>query len=442
MAGGEGLKASAAGGHAGASLAQGRGPSGPAARWRPSPRRLTALLLALTAAVVIGHLIALDWLARHAPAAQGLAAMPEPVFTRVLAPSAEDPVVVAVPPPAPAPAPVAAREEVIVAATPAPAASAPQPPASAAEASTNPTPPESAPPEPAPSTQRPELAAAPEADVPAPGTAQREGPALGNTAHLANSTNKAMAGGTGTVAAAGNPAPAPAPAPAAAAPTASAPAADPLAALWPVDTRVTYNLSGQFRGGPLYGSARVQWLRQGAQYQARVELSIVPFGSATYTSQGQVTAAGLVPQAFEDARGSRRRLTRFSDKEVVMPDGRTFERPSGVQDMASQFIELGFRFRSGQAATDLGSTLTLPLVRPGAVDTWTYDIFAHELLRTPRMGELDTVRVTPRPFTNARGTLASEIWFAPRLQYLPVRFKVSFGEEAALDLLVESIEQR
>lgn len=421
MAGGEGLKAAATGGHAGAPAAEGRGPSGSAGRWRPSPRRLTALLLALTAAVVIGHLIALDWLARHAPSAHGLEAMPEPVFTRVLAPSAEDPVVVAVPPPAPAPA--AAREEVIVAATPVPAASEPQRPASAVEASANTAPSESAAPSP-----RPEQAAAPETGTPAAENAQRGTPAPGTSA------SQATAGGTGS---AGTPTAA-----AAAAPPASAPVADPLAALWPVDTRVTYNLTGQFRGGPLYGSARVQWLRQGAQYQARVELSILPFGSATYTSQGQVTPAGLVPQAFEDARGSRRRLTRFSDKEVVMPDGRSFERPNGVQDMASQFIELGFRFRSGQASTGLGSTLTLPLVRPGAVDTWTYDIFAHELLRTPRMGELDTVRVTPRPFTNARGTLASEIWFAPRLQYLPVRFKVSFGEEAALDLLVESIEQR
>ncbi len=432
MAGGEGLKAATTGGQGGAPLAEGHGPSGSAARWRPSPRRLTALLLALTAAVVIGHLIALDWLARHAPAPQGLAAMPEPVFTRVLAPSAEDPVVVAVPPPAPAPAPVAAREEVIVAATPAPAASEPQRPASAAEASAN-----TAPPEPAAPAQRTELAAATETDVSAAGSAQRGISAPVNSANVPNSTSQVTAGGTGNVATVGNPASA-----AAAAPPASAPVADPLAALWPVDTRVTYHLTGQFRGGPLYGSARVQWLRQGTQYQARVELSIVPFGSATYTSQGQVTPGGLVPQAFEDARGSRRRLTRFSDKEVVMPDGRSFERPNGVQDMASQFIELGFRFRSGQASTGLGSTLTLPLVRPGAVDTWTYDIFAHELLRTPRMGELDTVRVTPRPFTNARGTLASEIWFAPRLQYLPVRFKVSFGEEAALDLLVESIEQR
>ena len=127
---------------------------------------------------------------------------------------------------------------------------------------------------------------------------------------------------------------------------------------------------------------------------------------------------------------------------MIQHDGRSFERPAGVQDLASQFIEIGHRLRTGQTTAAPGSTLTLPLVRPGSVDTWTYDIFAHEMLRTPRLGNLDTVRVTPRPFTNARGTLASEVWFAPRLQYLPVRLKISFGEEAWADLLVETIEQR
>lgn len=220
------------------------------------------------------------------------------------------------------------------------------------------------------------------------------------------------------------------------------PGGDPLDRHWPVDTRITYKLTGLFRGGPLYGTAKVQWLRQGGIYQARVELSVSPFFNAAYTSQGQVTLQGLIPQAFEDTRGSRKRLTRITDKEVVQYDGRSFERPAGVQDLASQFIEIGHRFRTGQAPTAPGSTLTLPLVRPGAVETWTYDVFAHEALRTPRLGELDTVRVTPRPFTNARGTLASEVWFAPRLQYMPVRLKMTFGEEAWVDLLVETIEQR
>ena len=34
------------------------------------------------------------------------------------------------------------------------------------------------------------------------------------------------------------------------------------------------------------------------------------------------------------------------------------------------------------------------------------------------------------------------MWFAPALQYLPVRIRVNMGTEAHVDLLVETIEQR
>ena len=120
-------------------------------------------------------------------------------------------------------------------------------------------------------------------------------------------------------------------------------------------------------------------------------------------------------------------------------------RPEGLQDMASQFVEIGQRFRTGRAPTDLGSTLTLPLVRPGGVDSWTFDIFAHEMVQTPRMGELETVRVTPRPYQGRRGTLASEFWFAPRLQYLPVRMQVLVDADSyalmVMDGLPELVKQ-
>ncbi len=349
-------------------------------------RRIGRTLAGLTVLVVLAHLLTIDWMARYAPGRAGLQEMADPMFTRVLAPEDPRPVVAA--PSAPAAPPAPTPQATVVAAAPETVASSPQAAASSPEAVA--------------SQPQPESASTPVmADASAPA----------ETALAASAT-------------------------------ASAPAGEAFADTWPPDTRVTYALSGQFRGNPLNGSARVQWQRQGVQYQARVELSLFPFGSAVFTSQGVVTPSGLAPQAFEEARGSRRRVTRFQEREVVLHDGRTLPKPEGLQDMASQFVEIGQRFRTGRSPTDLGSTLTLPLVRPGGVDSWTFDIFAHEVVQTPRMGELETVRVTPRPYQGRRGTLASEIWFAPRLQYLPVRFKVTFGEEAALDLVVQSVEQR
>ena len=34
------------------------------------------------------------------------------------------------------------------------------------------------------------------------------------------------------------------------------------------------------------------------------------------------------------------------------------------------------------------------------------------------------------------------MWFAPSLQYLPVRIRVNMGDEAYVDLMVDKIEQR
>ncbi len=402
------------------STAPGRGP-------RVGRKRIGRTLAALTFLVVLAHLLTIEWMARNAPGRAGLEEMAEPMFTRVLQP--EDPAPLAATPPAPPVPPPPTPQATVVAAAPEPAASSPQPAASSPQAAASRSQPDAA--------SRPVVAEAPvaaetaSASAASPSTmaAESSAPATGLVASAP--TNPSAAGvAAGTGASPG------------AASAASPPAAEAFADTWPPDTRVTYVMSGQFRGNPLNGSARVQWQRQGTQYQARVEISLFPFGSAVFTSQGAVTLAGLAPQAFEEARGSRKRVTRFLEREVVLHDGRSLPRPEGLQDMASQFVEIGQRFRTGRAPTDLGSTLTLPLVRPGGVDSWTFDIFAHEMVQTPRMGELETVRVTPRPYQGRRGTLASEIWFAPRLQYLPVRFKVTFGEEAALDLVVQSVEQR
>lgn len=358
-------------------------------------RRLAAPLAVLTVGVLLAHALLLSWLGHALPEPTALKAMAEPMYTRLLAP---------------APAP----EVVAVAPTPATAAAAPRAakPASAASSADKPPTPLTAPVPaeadlPAPLAQAPAPAPAP---VPMPGP-----PAAG-----------AMA----------------APAPSAAASTASTPAASTVTDTWPADTRLTYLLGGQFRGGPLYGDARVQWQRQGPLYQAQVQVAIQLFGSFSMTSQGEVTPTGLVPRAYEEQRRSRRRAVRLTDTAVVLADGQSVARPATVQDAASQFVELGHRFATGQQPLLLGGTVDIWLARPGGVDQWTYDVVAQDLLRTPRHGEVMAWRLTPRPLDKPRGNITAEMWFAPSLQYLPVRIRLSLGEEAQIDLMVDTIEQR
>ncbi|MDB5899893.1 MAG: hypothetical protein JWP41_3495, partial [Ramlibacter sp.] len=161
-----------------------------------------------------------------------------------------------------------------------------------------------------------------------------------------------------------------------------------------------------------------------------------------FTSQGQVTAHGLMPRIYEEANNRKRRLATFGDEVVQLDNGTTVPRPPGVQDTASQFVELSQRFATGKDLLEVGRTVTVWLARPGGVDQWTYDIVEREILRTPRFGAVEAFHLKPRPIANPKGNITAEIWFAPSLQYLPVKIKVLWGNEGYVDLLVDQIEQR
>ena len=356
------------------------------------PPKLKLALLAVL--VVLGHFASLEWLARQADAITGLTLMTPPMYTRMLKPTAPPPVVAAAAPVAPAKPPARAAPK-------------PKPPASSAkkEEEKLPEPVAQAEPEPPPELPPPEetVAQAPEPAASGPLPAASEPVAA-----------------------------------------ASAPATD-TAALdqWPTDTRLTYEVTGEYRDR-VYGDAHVQWQREGNRYQVRLDVTIrivVPI-TQTLTSQGEVTPAGLLPRAYEELRtGGKRRTTQFGD-EVVITEKGTLPRPPGVQDTASQFVELSQRFATGKEVLAVGRTVKFWLARPGGMDEWTYDVAERVTLRLPRLGEVETFHLKPRPIANPRGNITAEMWFAPSLQYLPAKIKVIMGTEAWLDLVVDQIEQR
>jgi hypothetical protein len=389
----------------------------------------------LIAGVLLAHVAAMDWVAvRLQGPLSVLKTVAPPLFTRTLQPTQPPPVPVAAAPVAPEPPRPTARMV-----PPKRAASAPSPAAEAvaetrpAEASAENAPAEASPAGGPGSLSREagegrgEGVAAP----PPPPTAVAAAPPLPVPAEPAASIPDTPASAAS------------APAAVAAAP-ASAPASAPPASTdtWPADTRLSYRLGGRFRSGNLYGDARVQWQRAGADYQVRIDIDITLFATLVMTSQGQVSPTGLQPRAYEELRPGKRRAAQFGEAVLQFENGQTAPRPAGVQDTASQFVELSHRFATGQETLEVGRSITVWLARPSAVDRWTYDVVEREVLDTPTLGPVEAFRLKPRPIANPRGNITAEMWFAPSLQYLPVRIKVIMGEEAHVDLLVDRIEQR
>ncbi len=222
--------------------------------------------------------------------------------------------------------------------------------------------------------------------------------------------------------------------------TATAKADTAFLAQWPGDTRLRYQLGGNYRG-ELHGDARVLWQRNGTRYHTSVQLDLGLLLSMSLTSQGEITADGLQPGVYEEQVGKRRRGVRLGE-DVRLNNGDRVPRPNAVQDAASQFVELSHRMATGQIKAVPGSQINFWLARPGGVDEWTYDVVGEETLNLPRLGAVQAVHLKPRALAKPRGPISAEIWFAPHLQFLPVRIRLTQGPDTYIDLLVDTIEQR
>ena len=131
------------------------------------------------------------------------------------------------------------------------------------------------------------------------------------------------------------PEPVPAPEPllaangAASAPAEAASAPAPAAFDWPLSTRVTYLLTGNYRG-EVSGSAQVEWIRSGSRYQVHLDLVVGPSAAPLITrrmsSDGEITAEGLSPRRYQQdtkvvLRERRNLVVNFEPGTVVLCNG-------------------------------------------------------------------------------------------------------------------------
>jgi hypothetical protein len=225
------------------------------------------------------------------------------------------------------------------------------------------------------------------------------------------------------------------------------PAASAAAAFeWPPSTRLSYILSGDFRG-PVEGSARVEWLRSGTRYQVHLDVSVgppfAPLVTRRLSSDGEITDEGLSPRRYDEEtrvafREARRLTMHFDGQRVRLANGRELPRLPGVQDTASQFVQLTWLFTMQPALLTPGRSVDIVLALPHDVDTWTYDVLKHERLVTP-VGYVDTLHVKPRREPRPGVELTAEMWVAPSLQYLPVRIVIRQDAQTHVDLLIDTL---
>lgn len=243
------------------------------------------------------------------------------------------------------------------------------------------------------------------------------------------------------------------------APAASAPDADkPVAAdtpstaasgptfIWPKATKVSYKMEVFYRGPIEGGKASVEWVRQNQRYQVRLDASVPLLGWISMVSEGKVVSNGLSPERYESVnqflfKSSKPATLKFEDQEVVLASGERITRVPEVQDPVSHLIHLAYRFITHPNLLQQGNTIEMPLASSKRMDMIAYDVINEEVLHTG-MGDVRTMHVKPRRLTQDKNALLGDIWFAPSLQYLPVRIYAKWADDIYIDMQMDGAPQQ
>ena len=206
---------------------------------------------------------------------------------------------------------------------------------------------------------------------------------------------------------------------------------------------MSYVLTGNYRG-EVNGSAQVEWVRAGSHYQVHLDLvvgpSFAPIITRRMTSDGEITAAGLAPRRYDQdtkvvLRAPSRVTIGFEPGTVVLANGTTTASAPGVQDTASQFVQLTYVFSTRPELLRIGGSVDIPLALPNRVGVWTYDVVGEDVLDTS-FGPLPAIHLVPRRTAQNASDLKAEIWFAPQLRYLPVRIRIEQDPQTYIDLMI------
>lgn len=188
--------------------------------------------------------------------------------------------------------------------------------------------------------------------------------------------------------------------------------------------RLEYRMTGSAKGLTYHAQGELLWENAGGSYNARMTVKALFIGARTLSSTGQVSAQGLAPTRFSDKSRTEVAAHFEPDKGQISFSANTPTVPwvQGAQDRVSVFLQLGGMLAGNPSGFPPGSTISTLTVGPRAADNWTFLVEGPELLDLP-FDETPTVKLSRQPRRDYDQKV--EIWFAPGLDYLPVRNRIT-----------------
>jgi hypothetical protein len=210
--------------------------------------------------------------------------------------------------------------------------------------------------------------------------------------------------------------------------------------VFPPSTRLKYDVKGEKDGFPYNANSNLQWSQDGKTYNTRLELTLFFYRARVQTSTGRLGAHGLEPTRFGDKQGSEVAAHFDYDKNKVTFSANTPDVPllPGAQDQLSVILQMASMLAADPKLFTQGSTLSFQAVGPKSAEAWVFTIGATEKLDLPG-GRADALRLWREP--NGQYDSRIEIWFAPEMNYLPLRIRLSQANGDMADLLWKSTQK-
>jgi Protein of unknown function (DUF3108) len=215
-------------------------------------------------------------------------------------------------------------------------------------------------------------------------------------------------------------------------------------AYWPSSSKVSYNLSGYYRGD-LHGSGAFEWLRE-SDNRYQLFLRVKSLVGIEYRSRGKIDGAVLKPERYEEQlpRGvtsvsfnydtSKVSFSRITDVIDMTP---------GIQDRASAIMSLvSVLARDARRIDDAqrsGELIKVPVASPTGTDVWDFKVIALETVNADSspVQAWHLQRLPRKP----NGDLGVDLWLSQELRGLPVRIKLTLSSDTYLDLTMTKAEQ-
>ena len=205
--------------------------------------------------------------------------------------------------------------------------------------------------------------------------------------------------------------------------------------------RHTYRALFTQNANTTQGKAEVRWQQDGEKYMLSLAASVLMFEAIAWKSAGLMSPQGLQPERFSDKRFRKSEVAAHFDrlqKKIIF----SANSPEAVlqidaQDRISIIWQIAGLLSAEPARYPPGSSISIQTIDATEAQTWMFTVNELETLNLDSGAQI-ALRLTRNPRREFDRKI--ELWFAPALGYLPVRFRQTQANGNSEDMVWQSTQ--